>query len=67
MDYPNQIEFLLYVFYMNISVTINVGAETVSLSKALRSWKDKSDLTEYCLTLLNSYTPSEVRQLSLGE
>ena len=43
------------------------GAETtVSLFSVLSTW-EKSFLIKNCMTLLNSYSPAEVRGLSLGK
>ena len=54
--------------YSIILVVVFVdGAETtVSLFSVLSTW-EKSFLIKNCMTLLNSYSPAEVRGLSLGK
>lgn len=58
---------LCSICYTFLAVVAFDGSErSNSITGVLKSW-DKSFLLKNCITLLNSYSPSEVRILCLGE
>ena len=37
------------------------------ISTVLQNWKDRMEFVKKLLTLLNSFTPPEIRQISIGK
>lgn len=46
--------------------TARANRDTLELHQWLATWKDQPDIMRKLLTLLNSYTPPELRQICIG-
>lgn len=42
------------------------GPQSNEVKTCIHSWKEKMDVVKKLLTLLNSYTPPEIRSMSIG-
>ena len=45
-------------------IVIGSGSD---MSTVLQNWKDRMEFVKKLLTLLNSFTPPEIRQISIGK
>lgn len=56
--------FLLSNRIIYIFVFADSGSD---ISTVLQNWKDRMEFVKKLLTLLNSFTPPEIRQISIGK
>jgi hypothetical protein len=49
-----------------ISFFTDIGSGS-DISTVLQNWKDRMEFVKKLLTLLNSFTPPEIRQISIGK